>query len=143
MGLQFILLIALFVIPRNEQVLQNAAWLETLGLVFLIPGVFILALSSLGLGSALTASPIPKENSTLVKSGMYGYVRHPIYTGLLILGLAPTLHGGVFPQFLVWLGLLLLLNYKARFEEKLLLRKYPEYVEYVSKTGRFIPRLKG
>jgi hypothetical protein len=25
-GLQFILLIALFVIPRNEQVLQNAAW---------------------------------------------------------------------------------------------------------------------
>ena len=99
-------------------------------------------LSFLGLGSSLTANPVPKDNSQLVTDGLYKFVRHPIYTGLLLLGLSLVITAGVFPHILVWLLLAVLLNYKAKFEESLLQKRYPEYFEYASKTGRFIPRLK-
>jgi protein-S-isoprenylcysteine O-methyltransferase Ste14 len=139
---QFILLIALFVIPNNKDILVITPWLPQLSFIFLIPGVFILLLSFLGLGSSLTANPVPKDNSQLVTDGLYKLVRHPIYTGLLLLGLSLVLNAGIFPHVLVWLVLAVLLNYKAKFEESLLMKRYPEYVEYASKTGRFIPRLK-
>jgi protein-S-isoprenylcysteine O-methyltransferase Ste14 len=139
---QFLLLIALFVIPNNQDILLVAPWLSQLSFVFLIPGVFILLLSFLGLGSSLTANPVPKDNAQLVTDGLYKFVRHPIYSGLLLLGLSLVLTAGVFPHILVWLLLAVLLNYKAKFEESLLVKRYPEYVEYATKTGRFIPRLK-
>ena len=139
---QFLLLIGLFVIPSNQEMLVVSPWLPQLSFVFLIPAVFILLLSFLGLGSSLTANPVPKEKAELVTDGLYKLVRHPIYTGLLLLGLSLVLTAGVFPHVLVWLLLVVLLNFKARFEESLLMKKYPEYVEYAAKTGRFIPRLK-
>jgi protein-S-isoprenylcysteine O-methyltransferase Ste14 len=38
-------------------------------------------------------------------------------------------------------GLIVLFNYKAKWEETFLLARYPEYRSYMSKTGRFVPRL--
>jgi len=37
------------------------------------------------------------------------------------------------------LGLVVLLNFKARFEERLLLAKFPEYAAYAAKVGRLFP----
>jgi protein-S-isoprenylcysteine O-methyltransferase Ste14 len=50
--------------------------------------------------------------------------------------------GGFFPHVIFFVLLVLLLNYKASFEEKLLASTYAGYAEYSKKTGRFIPRLK-
>jgi protein-S-isoprenylcysteine O-methyltransferase Ste14 len=50
--------------------------------------------------------------------------------------------GGFFPHAIFFVLLVLLLNYKASFEEKLLASTYSGYAEYSKKTGRFIPRLK-
>ena len=38
--------------------------------------------ASVELGAGLTASPLPNQRSQLRESGVYGHVRHPIYTAL-------------------------------------------------------------
>lgn len=71
--------------------------------------------------------------------GIYGYVRHPIYTGLITIALAylvagPTLLGGI--AFLVVVATT---NARAEVEERILVEKSPGYAEYRGRTKRFVP----
>jgi protein-S-isoprenylcysteine O-methyltransferase Ste14 len=111
-------------------------------LTSLFIGFVILALSALALGKSLTAHPMPSKNAVLVTDGLYRFVKHPIYSGLILAAFGLTIAGGFFPHVIFFVALLVLLNYKASFEEKLLASTYPGYAEYSKKTGRFIPRLK-
>ena len=83
----------------------------------------------LALGRNLTPFPKPIEGGTLVTSGVYGIVRHPIYTGL-ILG---TLGWGVFRSSLLGIALAVLLfvffDLKSRREERWLAEAYPGYAD--------------
>jgi protein-S-isoprenylcysteine O-methyltransferase Ste14 len=77
-------------------------------------------------------------NQSVVDRGIYGYVRHPIYTGdlLLLIGLELALN-----SWLV-LGAILLcpiVMWKAIKEERMLLRDLTGYVDYQQRTKRFIP----
>jgi protein-S-isoprenylcysteine O-methyltransferase Ste14 len=111
----------------------------SIGSLFL--GFVILSVSAIALGRSLTAHPIPGKKAQLVTSGLYKYVRHPIYSGLILVGLGLTISGGFVPHALFFVVLILLLNFKARFEEVLLSARYAGYADYSKKTGRFVPRL--
>ena len=78
----------------------------------------------------------------MIETGLYKYVRHPIYTGLLLATLGSCVQSMAVVKFFFWFLLLALLIYKARFEEKLLAAKYSTYTDYMKRTGRFVPRLK-
>jgi protein-S-isoprenylcysteine O-methyltransferase Ste14 len=117
-------------------------FLSALSLTSLFLGFVILALSALALGKSLTAHPMPGKNAVLVTDGLYKFVKHPIYSGLILAAFGLTITGGFFPHAIFFVALALLLNYKASFEEKLLASTYAGYAEYAKKTGRFIPRLK-
>lgn len=145
---QFLLLAALVLIPHGSLIATPSARIAT----FVVAGVLgaaalvVLGLSLRGLGSSLTASPIPLENAALVTTGLYGVVRHPIYSGLLLLGLALLLVGASIWHALVWLALVVLLSVKARWEERMLLAAHPGYAAYAARVGRFIPgvgRIRG
>ena len=80
------------------------------------------------------------EKHAVVSSGIYGYIRHPIYTGdiLLLIGLELCLN-----SWLV-LGVVVLapvVAAQAIREEKKLINALPDYEEYTRKTKRFIPFL--
>ena len=140
---QFILIGLLIFVPAsglNTGVLST--FLAGVSLISMFIGFVILALSALALGKSLTAHPIPSKNAVLVTDGLYRFVKHPIYSGLILLGFGLTIAGGFFPHAIFFVALVLLLNYKASFEEKLLASTYAGYNEYSKKTGRFIPRLK-
>lgn len=109
-----------------------------------------LALFSLGLMTAIAARVQLGDNWSNIESakvlsdhavvdkGIYGYVRHPIYTGdlLLLIGLELALNS----WFVVGaLALCPIVMWKAIKEEKMLLRKLTGYVEYHQRTKRFIP----
>src|SRR5262245_1449447 len=112
----------------------------------LVGGAFYL----LGLGLAVAARMqlgrnwLDLENfdvrptQTIVDRGIYRYVRHPIYTGdlLLVTGLEMVLRSwlvlGVVPLALVVVRQVLA-------EETLLSRAFPSYVRYCAETKRFIP----
>jgi protein-S-isoprenylcysteine O-methyltransferase Ste14 len=140
---QFVLIALLILVPSsglNTGVFSY--FLSALSLTSLFIGFVILALSALALGKSLTAHPMPSKNAVLVTDGLYRFVKHPIYSGLILAAFGLTIAGGFFPHVIFFVALLVLLNYKASFEEKLLASTYPGYAEYSRKTGRFIPRLK-
>ena len=78
------------------------------------------------------------QNQQVVARGVYGFIRHPIYTGdlLLLLGLQLALNSWLF------LGVFLLapvVMLKAIKEEKMLVRELSGYGDYCARTKRFIP----
>jgi len=88
--------------------------------------------------------PVPKADGVLVTAGPYAWVRHPMYSAVLLMGLAGvcgvdipgrTLMGTVF------FGLLAVLWVKAALEERLMLASHPGYAAYRKQTSRFIPWL--
>jgi len=140
---QFVLLAALIFYPRSEISYGSVSYLvDLVSLTGLFLGFVLLAVSAIGLGKALTAHPIPNKKADLVTGGLYRFVRHPIYSGLLLIGFCLVLLGGFFPHIVFYILLVILLNIKASFEEGLLAKSYPGYLEYSRKTGRFLPRLK-
>lgn len=84
-------------------------------------------------------SPEPRPGGTLVVRGPYRWIRHPMYSSLMLLGLgAATATPGVWTWSL-WAGLVLTLIAKARFEEAWMLGSHPGYRHYQDTTKRFLP----
>jgi len=100
-------------------------------------GLFVAGL--VGLGSALTPLPYPKDGAKLVQTGPYALVRHPIYSGGLFLafGWALAVHGWLTLGYAA--ALFVLLDVKSRREEKWLMGKFPEYAAYRQRVCRLIP----
>jgi protein-S-isoprenylcysteine O-methyltransferase Ste14 len=78
------------------------------------------------------------QNQQVVAKGIYGFIRHPIYTGdlLLLLGLELALNSWLVVGVLVLAPLVML---KAIKEEKMLVAELSGYDAYCSRTKRFIP----
>ncbi|MDQ5886684.1 MAG: hypothetical protein QG628_1081 [Patescibacteria group bacterium] len=114
---------------------------EVIGTFIQVIGLLILLISFYDLRKSLTALPMPKDNGILQIHGLYRYVRHPMYVGVLTLCLGICLASTSVAKYVLLLGLYLLFSYKARYEERLLLEKYPGYKIYMSRVNRFLPKI--
>jgi protein-S-isoprenylcysteine O-methyltransferase Ste14 len=85
--------------------------------------------------------PRPVSRSELVNSGPYKYIRHPMYTSVLIV--AASLIAGDFSFAKLVIGVLLAfcLLIKLEYEENLFVKRFPEYETYRKNTKRLIPFL--
>ncbi len=86
-------------------------------------------------------SPTPNQQAQLVQTGIYRFIRHPLYTAVLTVCLGMSLFHGHVLAFVLWILLVGFFTYKAMYEETLLQAVYAEYAEYMTRTGRFIPKL--
>ena len=93
------------------------------------------------LGRNRTASPRPLEDSTLVQHGVYGLVRHPLYSSLMFVSVGWAMIWGSWAGLASAVALALLLHTKARREERWLRERYPEYRSYERRVKRFVPWL--
>lgn len=87
----------------------------------------------------LSALPDIKSNSPLQTGGPYQWIRHPMYTALLLLMLALVCEEFTYWRGLMWVVLLVDLFLKLRYEEVLLVKNFPEYAEYKTRTHKLIP----
>ena len=87
----------------------------------------------------LTILPSLKDQHRLVTHGLYRFIRHPMYTSVLLLCLALTLTHVHILSLLVLLVLWIDLVLKSSVEEQLLSARFSAYKNYQQKTGRFLP----
>lgn len=85
--------------------------------------------------------PHPKEDVSLMLSGPYRIVRHPMYSAVIFITLIWLLNYFTVFRAMIWICLVVTLHYKSSIEEKLLLSKHPEYITLMNKTKKFIPFL--
>ena len=75
-----------------------------------------------------------EENQKLVSSGLYGVVRHPMYTATILMFLSIPLILGSFISFLVFLIYPILIVRRIKNEEKVLEKDLKGYIEYKKKV---------
>ena len=123
-------------VPFYENTLYKAA-----GYVISFTGFAWLIIAMYQLNTNLTAYPSPKETGKLITSGLYRIVRHPIYSGVLLLSLGVALVMNNYLMLGLFVIFILFFLYKSSYEESLLRKKYPEYDQYMHKTGGLFPVL--
>lgn len=135
---QAVLLAALAGLPKGADwpVPDRVRWV---GVLTVAAGGGVAAAGATALGRGLTAVPLPNEHARLRTGGLYRWVRHPIYTGVLLAAAGRAVLSGN-RWALVILGVLVgLLTGKSRFEERHLTTRFPGYADYAARTPRFIP----
>lgn len=105
-------------------------------------GVLLGLIAASGLGSSLTPTPVPRAGGTLKTGGLYRFVRHPIYSSLIIAAFGVVVSSGGLLQAVVFGALCVLLDAKAAFEERLLGRKFSDYAAYAEQRARFFPGIR-
>lgn len=82
------------------------------------------------------------DEHTLVRTGMYQWVRHPLYASIIYMFYGACL---VYRNQLAFLAVTLVfipfMYYRAKQEENLLGQRFSEYYHYQQKTGMFFPKI--
>jgi protein-S-isoprenylcysteine O-methyltransferase Ste14 len=112
-------------------------WLRVVGGLLALGGVALSAWGMKSLGPSLTPGTEPLPGAPLVTSGAYAHVRHPIYTGVVLILAGYTLAWSNWTlTLLVGLVARQFFDAKARTEERWLVERYPEYERYGFRVGR-------
>jgi protein-S-isoprenylcysteine O-methyltransferase Ste14 len=111
-----------------------------LGLFFILLGIVIaiFAIFSNPPGN-FNVRPIPKKTGELITTGIYHYIRHPMYSSLFSGGFGVVLCQFSWWKLVAWILLVITLHFKARFEERSLLLHYSGYLGYKNSNKAFIP----
>jgi protein-S-isoprenylcysteine O-methyltransferase Ste14 len=114
----------------------------TVGIVIMLAGVLFAIWARRHLGENWSARPEIRVGHELVRSGPYKYVRHPIYSGIL-LGMSGTaIYVGKWRAMVAVILVWLLFRAKAGREEARLAKEFGlVYEEQKRKTGFLFPRL--
>ena len=110
-----------------------------LGYGTFILGTVIALMAAINLGKNLTPLPRPKENAVLIQVGLYRFVRHPIYFGVIVLSIG---WGLIQQSTLVWMYVLIIaifFDIKSRKEEQWLVERFSAYVNYQGRVRKLIP----
>lgn len=132
-ALQFAL-IGLMIWPFSAQRFGIVFWLLIAASVLL--GVYTLLHNRLG---NFNIRPEPKATAQLITTGPYRFIRHPMYSALLLAALAFAVAENIWLKVGLWIALALVLSTKASFEEILMSKKFTDYAAYRARSKRFIP----
>jgi protein-S-isoprenylcysteine O-methyltransferase Ste14 len=127
--------------PLGPRVVSSAPWTRAAAVLLAALGVAFLAAGTRALGPALTALPAPRPGARLVRHGIYRWVRHPIYTGVILLAGGWAVFRGSTAHLVLAGVVAAFFGAKASWEERWLARQYPDYDDYRRRTRRFLPWL--
>jgi protein-S-isoprenylcysteine O-methyltransferase Ste14 len=142
-----VLLIIILFNTNTSGTLQRFITLDTslsvkiIGLVLVALGIACAIWARVHIGKNWGMPMSLKEKPELIMTGPYTYVRHPIYSGILLAMIGSALVGAVgwvVPVIVFFIYFM----YSARVEEKILTKEFPhDYPSYMKKTKMLIPFL--
>lgn len=117
---------------------------------FHIPSIFPTLIFFLGCGFGLytvrhnplgnfNITPEIKENASLITTGAYRYIRHPMYFSVLVMMLGVVVSKPTLLSLFIYVLLVITLFLKAQKEEILWVAQSSEYKNYMQQTKRIIP----
>lgn len=111
-----------------------------LGPVLMLGGLFVSMAGLTDLGASLSPWPVVNERTEFTSGGVFGYVRHPIYAGLIIACVGLSVATGSVFRLLLTAALCYVLEVKSDYEEQDLMQVFPEYCSYRDAVrGKFFP----
>jgi protein-S-isoprenylcysteine O-methyltransferase Ste14 len=116
-----------------------SALVGALASVVTVAGLVVAVWARLTLGANWSGTITFKEGHELIQRGPYAYVRHPIYSGLLLMGLGTAIESARPSTFLFVAASTVMMMIKAHHEERLMSRHFPAYDEYRRRVKALIP----
>ena len=118
-------------------------WLRWSGLVIALLGFALLQWAQNTLGKSWSDTPRMIKEQSLTTSGPYQFIRHPIYTGFLLILGSTLLISSNWLIGLAWTGMTLIeVTSRIGFEEQLMLEYFgDQYRSYMKRTGRLLPKI--
>ncbi|GJL52249.1 MAG: isoprenylcysteine carboxyl methyltransferase [Nitrospirales bacterium] len=132
-GVQFV---CIGIIVLTGPIIVSMSWPLGLELAGVIIGLWAFQAMSI---RNLHIFPEVHEKSVLVTHGPYHFIRHPMYTALLLCTLAMVVDEYSTIRLVVWVFLVIDLIVKLTYEETLLVQRFQEYTGYQRQTSRLIP----
>jgi protein-S-isoprenylcysteine O-methyltransferase Ste14 len=125
-----------------KRFLPDAPWIGATGVAITAAGVALAIWARRHLGQNWSATVTLKEGHELIRSGPYGRIRHPIYTGMLIAFAGTALALGEYRGLLGFAIATSTFFFKARKEERYLVQEFGDrFQEHICHTGMFLPKL--
>jgi protein-S-isoprenylcysteine O-methyltransferase Ste14 len=126
--------------PLEQQVLPASNVLDFVGLAFTIAGLAFAVWARVYLGGNWSGTVTIKQDHTLIRTGPYGFVRHPIYTGILFAALGGAISGGKIRSFLGFVLLVVVLRLKSLLEEQYMQEQFGgQYTSYKHDVKALVP----
>ena len=127
------------VLPANR--LGGAHWLKTAAIVVIVAGLAIRWTAILSLGKAFSANVAIRNSQAVYQSGLYRFVRHPSYTGLLLVFVSIAIHErNWLAAAVVLVPTTAALLYRIHVEEIALNQAFgAQYASYSQTAKRLIP----
>lgn len=144
-AIQFVLMAVFALTPTwnpwaSDALLSDWAMVRALAAIALIAASVALGLFGfLTIRRFLTPLPYPVDHSRLVTHGVYGVVRHPLYSSLLLVALGWVCWSFSLSHLALLAIGLVFFNYKATREEHWLTERHPEYPTYARRVKKLVP----
>ena len=127
--------------PHN--MFGGAHWLTIAAIAVLVAGLVIRWIAIVSLGKAFSANVAIRPTQSIYQSGLYRFVRHPSYSGLLLVFVAVALHErNWLAAAVVLVPTTAALLYRIHVEEAALHQAFgAQYEAYSKRTKRLIPAI--
>lgn len=123
-------------------ILPNSLWMRVLGVAITVGGLGFAIWARAYLGANWSSSVTVKVGHELIRTGPYRWVRHPIYSGMILAMFGTAVERrqirGAIAFMLLYVGFLI----KSRIEERAMKETFgAQYEEYSRSTGQILPKL--
>lgn len=146
-GLRILFVVAIILILQaSSSITPSGFWgyrfgygTELAGAILCAAGIAFAIWARVHLGRDWSPTPSIKEGHELVTTGPYRFVRHPIYTGMILALFGSALVNGVV-WFIVFVVFSVMFLWRIPIEEGYMMRLFPDqYPEYKKRTKAIIP----
>ena len=114
----------------QKQIIQASPFSHFLGILIIIIAFIIILVSIKDLGRNLSPFPRPLNSSNLVTTGIYRFMRHPMYYSLIFISIGVFIIKLSIDYLFLTISLALIIKFKIALEEKYLMNKFKNYLIY-------------